>query len=46
MEVYWSEDEYINEYCEDMTYEDIKFVISLPGEKPESARITSPNIRF
>ena len=22
------EDEYINEYCEDMTYEDIKFVIS------------------
>ena len=40
------EDEYINEYCEDMTYEDIKFVISLPGEKPESARITSPNIRF
>ena len=28
------EDEYINEYCEDMTYEDIKFVISLPGEKP------------
>ena len=40
------EDEYINEYCEDMTYEDIKFGISLPGEKPESARITSPNIRF
>ena len=29
-----------------MTYEDIKFVISLPGEKPESARIISPNIRF
>lgn len=26
--------------------QDIKFVISLPGEKPESARITSPNIRF
>ena len=33
------EDEYINEYCEDMTYEDIKFVISLPGEKPENHNI-------